>query len=85
MGNDLEPVFKMFNYNEHPDLDIKKYKYTYFISLSKQRDDITFNVIDKYGNVISTEDFEEINIYASGPYNGGDQETYKINVYGTAK
>ncbi len=86
-ANDLEPVFTVYNYNDYIDknLDISKYKYAYFLSLSKRRDDITFTVIDKFNNVIPAEEFEEIGIYGAGLYNGGDEETYKIKVYGTAK
>ena len=82
---DLKPVFTVFNYNEHQDLDIEKYKYAYFLSLSKQRDDITFTVTDKYNNTVPASDYEELKLYAVGLYNGVDEESYKINVYGTAK
>ncbi len=86
-ASDLEPVFTVFNYNEHPDLDLTKYQYAYFLSLSKQRDDITFNVIDKYNNTIPADHFDEIGIYGAGLYKEieGKEETYKIEVYGNAK
>lgn len=86
-ASDLKPVFTVFNYNEHEDLDLTKYQYAYFLSLSKERDDITFNVIDKYNNTIPADHFDEINIYGAGLYKEieGKEETYKIEVYGNAK
>ncbi len=81
----LEPVFTVFNYNDHMDLDVGKYRYAYFLSLSKTRDDVTFNVTDRYNNTMPATDFEEIGIYGVGLYNGIDEETYKIEVYGNAK
>ncbi len=88
---DLKPVFTLFTFEKYEKqdppiiLDKDKYRYAYFLSLSKQRDDITFNVIDKYNNTLPAQNFEEIKLYGVGLYNGIDEETYKIEVYGNAK
>jgi len=84
-ANDLKPVFTVFHYEDYDHLDMNKYKYAYFLSLSKQRDDVTFTVTDQLENVIPAEEFEEIKLYGAGLYNGLVEETYTINVYGTSK
>ena len=86
-ANDLKPVFTVFNYNDYPELDVEKYQYAYFLSLSKTRDDITFSVIDKNGDSMPATNYEELKIYGVGLYKEveGKSESYKIEVYGNAR
>ena len=84
-AKDLELKFVPFNYSEHSNLDMQKYRYAYFFALSKNREDVSFRVKDQLGNSIDASMYQEINLYGVGCYNGVDAENYLIEVYGNDK